>query len=356
MKIALLNLLYDNNYGGNLQRYALMNVLQEMGHEVTHLNCRRVSKDPYIIVKAYLRRVFTTILRFFPDMTVSKALINQYGNPFAESDAFYKKYINHTRIISNKMALKHYLDYDVYVVGSDQVWRKEYMKWGMETYFFDYLPDNKTKIAYSVSLGSENEEYTTEDIEQLTPLYKKFKAVSVREKSALDILRNRSWDTPKPVLTLDPTLLLPREKYLNIIDGNKTRAPKGDMFIYVLDKTEEVEDVIKKYNLDADYKPNSLALGTRNLESVPQWLRNFRDAKCVITDSYHGFVFSIIFNKPFFLVVNEQRGSARFVSLLNLLGLKPNSLGLQQEDWIKVNKIIENLRTQSIGFIEKSLA
>lgn len=351
MKIALLNLLYDNNYGGNLQRYALMSVLQEMGHEVTHLNCRHVAKDPYILIKAYLRRVFTTILKLFPLLKISASLINRYGNPCAESDAFYKKYIKHTRIISNKMELQRYLNYDVFVVGSDQVWRKKYMLWGMGMYLFDYLPDNKTKIAYSVSLGSTNEECTPEDIEQLTPLYEKFKAVSVREESALEILRNRCWNNPKPVLTLDPTLLLPMAKYQTIINENKTREPRGNLFIYVLDKTEEIEGVIKKYNLEANYKPYNIALESRNLESIPQWLRNFRDSKCVITDSYHGLVFSIIFNKPYFLVVNEQRGAARFDSLLKQLGLKYNGLELRQEDWIEVNRKIEGLKAQSIDFL-----
>lgn len=328
-----------------------MSVLQEMGHEVTHLNCRHVAKDPYIYIKAYLRRVFTTILKLSPDLKISASLVNRYGNPCAESDAFYRKYIKHTSIISNKMELQRYLDYDAFVVGSDQVWRKKYMLWGMKTYLFDYLPDNKTRIAYSVSLGSTYDEYTPEDIEQLTPLYEKFKAVSVREESALEILHDRGWNNPKPVLTLDPTLLLLKEKYQAIINENKTREPRGNLFVYVLDKTEEIEDVIRKYNLEADYKPYSIALESRILESIPQWLRNFRDSKCVITDSYHGLVFSIIFNKPYYLVVNEQRGSARFESLLKQLGLEHNGLELRQEDWIEVNRKIDRLRAQSIDFL-----
>ena len=284
-----------------------------------------------------------------------ESFCQRYGNPYFAGDKFYKKYVKHTSQITNKEGLKKYLDFDAYIVGSDQVWRKKYMLWGMGTYFFDYLPNNKTRIAYSVSLGANKEECTPEDIEQLTPLYKQFKAVSVRENSALEILHNRDWNNPKPILTLDPTLLLTRDKYQAIIDENKTRVPKGDLFIYVLDKTDEVKDVIGNYNLDANFKPYSITIKTRNPESFPQWLRNFRDAKCVITDSFHGFVFSIIFNKPFYLVINEQRGAARFTSLLNQLGLTQNGLKLQQEDWMEVNRKLDKLRAQSFDFIKSAL-
>ena len=355
MKIALLNLLYDNNYGGHLQRYALMKVLDGLGNETVHLYCRNEPSSISEKIKGSIRKILFLLTGLLSRHNLMESLCNRYGNKNMAGDMFYKKYIKHTSQITNREDLKKYLDFDVFVVGSDQVWRKRYMLWGMGTYFFDYLPNNKTKIAYSVSLGANIEECTPEEIEQLTPLYNNFKAVSVREDSAIEILHNRGWNKPKPVLTLDPTMLLSRDNYLTIINDNKTRTPKGDLFVYVLDKSDEVKNVISKYNLDEKYKPYSISIKSRNPQSVPQWLRNFRDAKCVITDSFHGLVFSVIFNKPFYLVLNEQRGSARFISLLNQLGLTQNGLDLQQKDWIEVNSRIESLKKQSFYFIKVAL-
>ena len=355
MRIAILNLLYDNNYGGHLQRFALLTVLNELGNETVHLYCRNEPSSVSDKIKDSIRELLFLLTSFLSKYNLMVSFCNRYGNKNMAGDMFYKKYVKHTTQITNREELKKYLDFDVFVVGSDQVWRKKYMSWGIGTYFFDYLPNNKTRVAYSISLGANKEECTPEEIEQLAPLYKQFKAVSVREDSALEILHNRGWDTPKPVLTLDPTMLLSRDRYLAIIDDNKTCTPKGDLFVYVLDKSDEVKNVISKYNLNAKYQLYSISIKSRNPQSVPQWLRNFRDAKCVITDSYHGLVFSILFNKPFYLVLNEQRGAARFTSLLNQLGLTQNGLEMQQQDWIEVNRKIDKLRARSYGFIKKAL-
>lgn len=86
--------------------------------------------------------------------------------------------------------------------------------------------------------------------------------------------------------------------------------------------------------------------------SIEQWLRSFRDAQYIITDSYHGLVFSIIFNKPFTLIRNEKRGNARFDSLLKTLDISTDN----NINWTKVNSNIQTEREKALLFIKKSLS
>ena len=171
MKIALLNLPYDNNYGGNLQRYALMKVLQDMGHDVTHLNLRFHYHLPwYKVPYSYTKRI---ILKYVLGRDVrinqEKYSREQYQERCAITESFYQKYIKHTEPLYKLSELKKYTDFDAYVVGSDQVWRKKIANKYLPTMFLDFLPkDSKAKrIAYGVSLGVAENELSEEEIKYL---------------------------------------------------------------------------------------------------------------------------------------------------------------------------------------------
>ena len=356
MKIALLNLQYDNNYGGNLQRYALMTVLQRMGHDVTHLNLRfKFYPDSKL---KFLKILFwRTYDKFIKRKSISvfqeKRQKRDYIQRCETTDTFYNKYIQHTPIIETKKDLVKYTDFNMFIVGSDQVWRKDYAQMhDIGTYFFDYLKDSPSpKVAYGVSIGKNSMELSQAETSKLTELYQLFKAVSVREQNALKLLRNLHWNKPQARLVLDPTLLLTINDYKKIIQEENTTNPSGNLFCYILDLNTTKEKIIKSIAQSKLLTPFYVDLDKRRC-SIPQWLRSFDEASFVITDSYHGVIFSIIFKKPFFLLENKSRGQSRFQNLSESLGIEFDS---SKMNWDSVEKKISLGQQESINFLIENL-
>lgn len=356
MKIALLNLPYDNNYGGNLQRYALMKVLQDMGHDVTHLNLRFHYHLPwYKKFYVYSKRIILKYI-FGRNIRINQERYSQqnYEKQCSITEPFYQKYIKHTETITNLKQLRQYQDFDAYMVGSDQVWRKRIAGRYLKSMFLDFLPkDSKAKrIAYGVSLGVAENELNEKEIRQLSKLYRRFDAVSVRENSALDLFKQYGWTEPHTIQVLDPTMLISKGDYMLLIDNASTVPSKGNVFCYILDKTEEKSNLVKQKAEELKLKPFELGLTDEKPVSIEQWLRSFADAEYVITDSYHGLVFSIIFNKPFYLIRNKFRGNARFLSLMETLCVNNNmnDFSLKESECI-----INSEREKSLSFLIRNI-
>lgn len=354
MKIALLNLPFDSNFGGNLQRYALITILQRNGYNVEHINLRFNYKLPwYKKPFSYSKRIIKKLIYheskpIFLEQQMTRNAIRKNK----ATEIFYNKYIPHTSIINNKKELSLLPKYDAYIVGSDQVWRKSMTRaYGLSTYFFDFLKnDSSRKIAYGVSLGSDQNELTPTEIKELGYLYKQFSAVSVRETSSISLFQNYKWTSPQAIQVLDPTLLLSKEDYDKLIDEGNTHLSSGEVFCYILDKNIEKEKIILKISDQLKLKPFYINLEGNT--SIEQWLRSFQDAKHVITDSFHGLVFSIIFNKPFTLIRNEKRGNARFDSLLKTFKISANE---QDIDWKTINLRIQQEKEKAIAFLMQAL-
>ena len=353
MKIALLNLQYDSNYGGNLQRYALMKVLQDMGHDVTHLNLRSnhipSSKD---------NPTSNIFKRLYYKLHNKNEYVAQrlYEQSCKKTDSFYDRYIKHTIGIYSKEALKPYEKrFDAFIVGSDQVWRKAYASHhGISTFFFDFLPPQSKaiKIAYGASFGTENNEFSEEEIKELGNLYKRFNSVSVREISSLKLLEEYHWNDPRPVQVLDPTLLLDASEYIKLTDNSDVHKSSGNLFCYILDSYKDKEEHIKSIATRMNLTPFRVSPYCQDI-SVEQWLKSFIDADYVITDSYHGILFSIILHKPFYLFPNESRGAARFQSLFQTI-LK--DVDISNIDWDIVDENIQHERKRSFDFLMAALS
>ena len=342
MKIALLNLPYDNNYGGNLQRYALMKVLTDMGHEVTYIKwCHNFRKPWYITLVYIIMRIIKNNVRCKKTTVLYEYYAHKkYLDDCKKTDVFLNRYIRHTDDIYTKNAFRYYAKgYDAYIVGSDQIWRKKYASSWLSLMFLDFVSSNEKvkRLAYAVSFGDNKKELTSREIKKLDKLYKLFDGVSIREDSASILLDEYGWTIPKPCHVLDPTLLLRLEDYNILIDAGNTTPLLGKLACYILDPTPEKESYIEQKAREMNTIPHKVYLTIGQQPSVEQWLRMFRDSEFIVTDSYHGYLFSIIYNKPCHLFLNEKRGNARFDSL---------------------NRIIDKLqemREGSIRFIQKGL-
>lgn len=381
MRIGILTLPLHINYGGILQAYALQTVLERIGHQVYIINLQKLNKKRVGYIQYCITEGKLLIKRF-----LHKRDIRSYEYDTIRQHKikpFIKKYIHHLtkKVYSNQEFINVVKNnnYDAIIVGSDQVWRKWSSKFAsLNTFYLDGLENYPIrKIAYGVSFGKDEVDYTSDEIKRYKELVKSFSAISVREKQGKSLCK--SILDIDAVQVLDPTLLLEKEEYLTLIhDVIKENGQKG-LYYYILDKDEKKLEFLscyaKEYNLKAyeqmpvmRRKDYSISINYEDYiyPSVEKWLSGFYEADVVITDSFHGTVFSIIFNKPFIVLGNQERGFSRFESLLSLLGLESriahnNSLAeinrLHNDciDWISVNQKRKLLKSESLQFLLNNL-
>lgn len=380
MKIGILTQPLHTNFGGLLQAYALQKVLKDMGHEACTISIDRESKElgliKYLsIVKRILFRILKkekNIIRVWPTIKEEK-IIRKNTNRFIQEN------INTTsKIFSNKKIslLKKY-HFDAFIVGSDQVWRPMYSPC-LPIYFLDFLKDINSikRIAYAASFGVDHWEYTNEQTIQCASLASRFDAISVREDSAISLCN--TYLKVKAIHVLDPTMLLTKEDYIRLIENDNIPKSKGTLMTYILDRSSDKEDIIQKISNELRLIPFSIIPKAKFVEAgkkhitdcifppVTEWIRGFMDAEYVVTDSFHGTVFSIIFNKPFITIGNQDRGMTRFTSLLKIFRLQERLIASSKEltiqlintriDFNRANRIKEIEQKHSFEFLNKALS
>ena len=365
MKIGILTQPLWGNYGGILQNYALQIVLKRLGHTpyTIHYYKQSVTWD---FLLEWVKYIVKCVIRhpnriYKPRYTLRNYVLNRYNSV----DPFIRKYINTTYPINGVTCDKvEKYNIDAYVVGSDQTWRPIY-NWGDRLYYMylDFVQDNDSvkKIAYAASFGVDNWEYSKEQTNKCKELIKKFDAISVREASGIDLCRN--YLNAEAQHVLDPTLLLSAADYRLLIK-DKNFDYQGDVCVYILDMTEEKRKLINDYcnrNNLRWYQVGAL-LKNGYTPSIESWLAGFDKAKYVITDSFHGSVFSIIFNKPFVSIGNDVRGMSRFNSLLGVFNLEDRLVSEKDElititppNWEAVNAILSEWQKKSINFLKTNL-
>lgn len=386
MKIGILTLPLHINYGGILQCYALQTVLESMGHDVVVLNRREnVEKGLFLlrcgslikcIIRRYvLRKKYIVILSpWAENYVIDKRAKNARANR-SELNSWIRRYINQTHPLRSSEALKNYVErnhLDCIVVGSDQVWRGDYSVC-ITDFFLGFLPITYKikKIAYAVSFGMSELNISADELLKCIELSKQFDAVSVREKSGVGLMKEKFGIEAKQVL--DPTLLLSKEQYMSVLHNAKNAG--GGLFCYVLDSSTEKSQIIKVISKKLALKSDVVTLQPRDEngyigrhKSVEKWLNKFAEADFVVTDSFHGCVFSIIFEKPFIAIANKSRGLDRFYSLLDSLGLK-NRLVFSYEELMEkldilalpvnydvVNAEKDILKEKSLGYLKTSIS
>jgi hypothetical protein len=382
MKIGILTMPLHSNYGGLLQAYALQKVLKQMGHEVwiisrekpdMNLLRKAASLTKGILYRYILKNKIRPLVTFW--ITKQETLIlEQHTSAFLNSYIFPRtKPLKSNRTLSKEIEKQKF---DAYVVGSDQVWRPQYVPC-ITNYFLDFVKKQKNvkKIAYAVSFGIDNWEFKENETRKCSTLAQKFDAVSVREDSGINLCRKYLHREASQVL--DPTLLLDKSDYIDIVLNAQTLQNSGNLMTYILNPSPEKSDLINRIAQNIHLHPFSVMPSRKftqksknNIEEcifppVDQWLRGFMDAEYVVTDSFHGCAFSIIFNKPFVAIANEKRGITRFTSLLKLFDLEnrliyfPNQLTIEMIqapiNWDSVNTIKSNKQMLSFQFLQESL-
>lgn len=271
---------------------------------------------------------------------------------------------------------------DIFILGSDQIWNNcLYHSFG-EFADFKWVNNNKRKIAYATSFGADYITGTEEDRLMLKEGLERFDAISVREKSAVKLLKDSfgvegAW-------VLDPVFLCDKEKYMDLakLGGMIEQSKKQYFFSYMLDITEEKAELIKLISEKNNLPVITATDAAKNIEDeqkkwditlesnvyVEEWLAHIICCEAMITDSFHGVCMAIIFHKPFIVIVNSDRGATRFYSLLETLHLEnrlfesvkkaAEHLELLKEDsiiWDTVDSILAKEKECSLNWLENAM-
>lgn len=380
MKIGILTQPLHANYGGLLQNYALQQILLRAGFEVETIDWCEAKGIRESLYRIKLRILHAIFPRHYSKPKYAPNY-NEISVIRRNTNDFINKYINHTKVVSSKSMFAKQADsgkYDVFVVGSDQCWRPCYNPF-LSSMFLDFVQNKQVKrIAYAASFGTDKWEFTPWETDVCAPLAKKFDLITVREDSGIELCKKHLG--VDAIHVLDPTMLLSKEDYMKLIETEKEPKSNGSLFNYILDpsanksvfiqrvaeaKGLESFQVLPKYQAETRTKENI----KKHIEdcvfpSVTAWLRAFMDSKMTIVDSFHGMVFSIIFNKPFWVIGNANRGMSRFTSLLKMFHLEDRLIDVNQLDnadfstpidWMMVNRIMEEKRDESRNLLLNEL-
>ena len=379
MRIGILTLPLEMNYGGILQAYALQQVLQRKGHDVTIIDRHNRRQYPSFSIHllGYLKRL--------KEHYLDHKSVSVNWNPFMDDTTYRLLSANTRDFVCRNMKLTREVwsdqlkeieeeyKFDAYVVGSDQVWLAGYYP----SSFLDFVTrDQVVKMFYAASCNEDNSFFSRiKDNKECLRLASQFKGISVREDSLLKLCSEVLGRQGEHVL--DPTLLLDRDDYLSIVKSNMPNQPC--VFSYILDKSGAKQMILQ--SIEKIYKVPIVAVnsdkqwvkgGMFSIEecikpSVDDWLNNLSCAEFVVTDSFHGTCFAILFHKQFIVVGNSNRGINRFRSLLKMFNLEdrmviePIQMAEIQKmmnkriDYKDVDNRLGILRSKSNAFIDNCL-
>lgn len=371
MKIALFIFRFGPSHGSILQTYALTRTLEGMGHEVTIIDRQRpITLNDYNVC---MRRVVKGLLKGqFSWHDFYLGSFSQYM--MKKLNVFIDKELRHQTItLTSDIKLKKIGkgDYDAYIVGSDQTWRPRYV-YNIYNYYLDFVPQERDvkRVAYAVSFGSSEWEYSEAEERRCKELVRLFNGVSVREDDAVKTCKNHFDINAQHVL--DPTMLLTADAYYKII-GKKDAVKEKYVGYNYLDFTDEKMKMVSRISEALELPARQINSMTENptakvkdkvAPSIEEWMGGIANSEFVIVDSFHATVFAIIFHKNFVTVGNERRGLARFTSLLRMFGLEDrlvlgDELNMKQLenniDWGKVERKMDEMRYSSKAYLRNQL-
>lgn len=381
-KIGIITYFYYYNYGTMLQGYALQKVMEREGKgkfSSEIIDCRFGEKDLsfWYYFKIRVRRFFIyfteikKVISTFKKRDLTNAKYREENNQKRQLfDDFVKQCCSMSEVMYKQSSDLYPQPpiYDIYVTGSDQTWSP---KVGLrDSLFLGFAPKDKVKAAYAPSIGvatysSEEEQYVREHL-------KEYQFVSCREKHGAEILQNLS---PVKVETvLDPTLLMRAEEWRHI--AVKPETPVKYILCYFIGERMYYRDfakqLSKQLNLPLVYIPgsNTDMKSENNLvwKSGPrEFLGLIDNAEVVLTDSFHGTIFSINFRRNFYSFIKHEGAKAmdnmRIIDILGRLGQSDrllteyvgDEIAYTPVDYTTTDVLLQAEREHSESFINKIL-
>ncbi len=354
-KIGILTFHRALNYGAVFQAYALQKALRNMGAEADIIDYRAPFNE-----KRFRRKKLSEILSIRELYSI--IFRNSYKLNSRKPFESFNANIPMSEVCNTQDELREVCSkYDRIISGSDQVWNIACTS-GDDSYFLPFLSNTQKKTSYAASIGYKKLP------EQFTEQYKKwisdFSDISVREKSAVDIVRELTGREAEYVV--DPTLLLEKSDWLHLADESKV-PEEPFVLMYLMSEDKELmrfaKKLAKEKNCKLLYINDRLfnLPGAVNLREVTpeQWIGLFAKSAYVVTNSFHGTVFSINFNKQFFVrYIPRSIANTRIQCALEEYGLvnrEINYLNNTQCDYQTVNTILIKNREHSLEFLKNRI-
>ena len=352
MKIALLTIWHCYNYGAEMQAYATCRALTSLGHDVEIIDLPLHESIP---------PVKKQIARLIGLLSPQRSKFNRFWSAHIPCK---------TRTYSSVEDLKKAPPVaDIYMVGSDQVWNRDITNDYAPAFFLDFGADNIRRISFSSSFGVSEWSSPAALTAIVKKRLKQFSAVSCREKTGIKIL-NETFGIDDAANTLDPTLLF--DDYSEITG---TLSDKNIVAYYPLSPddhalkpiADKVADLLSAHAKNANpytLVPHTSLVWDRN--SISEWLRTIAEARFVITQSFHGLVFSILHHRQF-AVINLAKHSrqSRILDLLSALGLEDRYFSSETEfiqsniifsrvDYASVDAKLNKMRNDSWNYLKEA--
>lgn len=300
--IGMVGWWFASNYGSSLTYYALCSVLEEMNKRVLLVPIAKPNGTPW---EPEIKQTVDFMKRHF-DVGEDK--------PFDEMYSF------------NDLC-------NSFMLGSDQMWTPGALNLVGYTFFLDFVDKNIKKIAFSTSFGHGDFNADKEACATVRDYLNRFDAISVREKSGIDVCKNRFGIDVQQIF--DPVFMCDRKKYDVLADSVQEELPKKYLLCYILDPTPEKEAAAKAIAerngceiitilgmKEYAHAINNWHTGTVLPKvSAEQFLYYIKNSDFLLTDSHHGTCFGIIYHKQYAALVNASRGKTRFTTVAETLGL-----------------------------------
>lgn len=365
-KVHIITRHFIPNYGSLLQSISSIKIFEEFGYETTIIDyvstmetllpqntnfAKKFSKNPVKRVVFWLAKL--------PDQILKRARFHSFRN----------KYLKMTKRLSSSKELREYDFSNSYLCsGSDQLWGYISDEKTIDSnYFLDFAKEGDVCFAYSSSFG--RIDFPSEYFADLNERLKKFSFITVREQNGVELILNHTPYFAEHVL--DPTLTVNPAFWQEF--ANVAIKEKPYLLVYHLRRNKTLERYAKNVAKENGWKIIRVSTSIydlfkqRNcklLADPKKVLSIFKNAQCVVTDSFHATVFSLIFNRQFVDVLPPTTHE-RITDLLSLVGLSdrafahngdvPLAIATAPIDYEKVNSILEKARMDSLNTLSKNL-
>lgn len=374
MRVCVITIIDYKNYGNRLQNFALNKVLEKFEIEVVN-GLEYFSKSEWILEKEnkgqntfFKKKVPLSVLKCWFNLRRKLSCSNkQYEGRIKKLRKFTRSnmYTFPCLYVEDNEDLKKRINdenIDYYFVGSDQVWNPYY-----EGHDFEFLTfvESRKRGSFSASFGVDTLPEVCKS--RYASYLKDFQNLSVREKSGQNIVKELL--NKEAHISVDPTLLLQRSEWEDVLKKNNTNEFTGEYIVtyFLGDVPQKIwqyasEKLMKVYCLNDENTPSLFGVG------IETFLYLIKNAKCVVTDSFHATVFSLIFNTNFYVFKRTQEGVSdmftRLQALLDLFCLTERVYcedefryieNISKEKWDLVNKIMENERSKEMKYLSELL-
>lgn len=361
MRVGVITYHRSNNYGAQLQAYAMIRTLEKLGHQAEVLDCNDIGDGKifhwnFHSIRGLLGALRNNILSLTTEFKRKKLF-----------QAFVESYIPKSKKCSDNKSLEEIVrHFDYVITGSDQVWHPQICE-GKKFFFLDLPIPSSRKIAYAPSFGIED--YTASEASQYIPLINDIAHLSVREATGNKILEKYLGQKVKEVI--DPTMLLKRADWEAL--ANDQKHAKYLFYFTILDEPDGADNFVRE--LAAKKGLDIVRIGTvrdilkpgfinARVSGPRDFLSLVRHAEMVVTSSFHGLVFSILFHRDFVCILNNNERNSRLIDLANKLGLNErlisnvlefNNESMQPINYEKVDKQLDKMRDDSLNFINDAI-